>query len=165
MHTRPADLVTGSGERAAVAAGSRGREADDPALLEQLLSVPQVHLVVDGYNVTKTGYGELPLEDQRVRLVTALGSLAASTQAEITCVFDGAELDGPVVTASARRVRVRFSPAGVSADDVIRELVEAEPPGRPVVVVTNDGEILRDVRLSGAWTAGSRSLLGMLGSR
>ena len=40
-----------------------GRDADDPALLEQLLSVPQVHLIVDGYNVTKSGYGELPLED------------------------------------------------------------------------------------------------------
>ena len=97
--------------------------------------------------------------------MTALGALAARTQAEITCVFDGANLDSPVATASARRVRVRFSAASVSADDVIRELVLAEPPGRPVVVVTNDAEILRDVRLAGAWTAGSNALLGMLGAR
>ena len=165
VHTRPADLVTGSDPGPIALPGSRGRAADDPAWLEQLLAVPHVHLVVDGYNVTKTGYGELPLEDQRGRLVTALGALAARTQAEITCVFDGANLDSPVATASARRVRVRFSAASVSADDVIRELVLAEPPGRPVVVVTNDAEILRDVRLAGAWTAGSNALLGMLGAR
>jgi len=164
LHTRPGDLVTGS-EPAAAAPENRGRDANDPALLEELLAVPHVHLIVDGYNVTKRGYGELPLEGQRARLVTALGSLASRTRAEISCVFDGADLGAPVATASARNVRVRFSPAGVSADDVIRELVLAEPPGRPVVVVTHDAEILRDVRLSGAWTAGSQALLGMLGAR
>ena len=147
------------------ARSSRGRDADDPELLRELLAVPLVHLVVDGYNVTKSGYRDLPLEDQRSRLVTALGSLAARTQAEITCVFDGMDIAGPVPMVSARRVRVRFSPSGVTADDVIRELVNAEPPGRPVVVVTNDAEILRDVRLSGAWTAPSAALLGMLGAR
>ena len=42
-------------------------------------TLPQVHLIVDGYNVTKTGYGELPLVDQRTRLVTALAALAART--------------------------------------------------------------------------------------
>ena len=165
VHTLPADLVTGAGAGAAAAPGNRGRDADDPALLAQLLAVPHAHLVVDGYNVTKTGYGELPLEGQRARLVTALGTLAARTQSEITCVFDGADVGAGVATASARRVRVRFSATGVTADDVIRELVLAEPPGRPVVVVTNDAEILRDVRLSGAWTAGSQALLRMLGAR
>src|SRR5262249_25129166 len=37
------------------------RRGDDPALLDRLLELPRVHLVVDGYNVTKTGYGDLPL--------------------------------------------------------------------------------------------------------
>ncbi len=165
VHTRPADLVTGSDPGVVPRAGSRGRDTDDPMLLEELLALPQVHLVVDGYNVTKTGYGELPLEDQRRRLVTALGSLAARTQAEITCVFDGADLDGSGAVQSVRRVRVRFSPPGVIADDVIRELVNAEPQGRPVVVVTNDAEVLRDVSRVGAWTAGSLALLRMLGAR
>jgi predicted RNA-binding protein with PIN domain len=166
LHTRPADLVTASDRELPGPSGSRGRDTDDPELLEELLAVPQTHLVVDGYNVTKQGYGELPLEDQRGRLVTALGSLAARTQAEITCVFDGADVGVPALAAaSARRVRVRFSAAGVSADDVIRELVRAEPAGRPVVVVTNDGEVLRDVRLAGAWTAGSMALLRMFRSR
>lgn len=164
LHTRPADLVTGTAAPL-TAPGSRGRDTDDPALLEQLLAVPQVHLVVDGYNVTKSGYGELPLERQRTRLVTALGTLVARTHAETTCVFDGAAVGGPVPAATARGVRVRFSAPGVTADDVIRELVRAEPPGRPLVVVTNDQEILRDVRLFDAWTAGSQALLRMLGGR
>ena len=35
------------------------------------------------------------------------------------------------------------------ADDVIRELVAAEPPGRPVVVVTSDREVATDVVRAG----------------
>jgi hypothetical protein len=35
---------------------------EEPAQLDQLLGLPRVHLVVDGYNVTKTGYGDLTLE-------------------------------------------------------------------------------------------------------
>ena len=36
------------------------------------------------------------------------------------------------------------------ADDVIRELVDAEPQGRPLVVVSSDQEVVRDVTRSGA---------------
>ena len=42
-------------------------------------------------------------------------------------------------------MRVLFSPLGVIADDVIRELVAAEPQGRPLVVVSSDQEVARDV--------------------
>ncbi|MCZ9337093.1 NYN domain-containing protein, partial [Streptomyces sp. TRM76130] len=68
----------------------------DPAVLDQLLALPQAHLVVDGYNVTKTGYPQMPLEKQRLRLLGQLSQLAAQTGAEVTCVFDGAELAAPV---------------------------------------------------------------------
>ena len=37
------------------------------------------------------------------------------------------------------------APPAVIADDVIRELVAAEPHGRVVVVVTSDHEVVRDV--------------------
>ena len=46
------------------------------------------------------------------------------------------------------------------ADDVIRDLVAAEPQGRPVVVVTSDQEVVRDVvrgRGAGASRRGARS--------
>ena len=64
--------------------------------------LPQVHLIIDGYNVTKTGYGDLPLSDQRSRLVSGVGVLHAQTKAEVTVVFDGAELDAPVAVQAPR---------------------------------------------------------------
>ena len=79
---------------------ARALAADDPAVLDQLLALPQVHLVVDGYNVTKTGYGTLSLAEQRSRLVNGLGVLAGRTRAEVTCVFDGTTLDSRVIQAA-----------------------------------------------------------------
>src|SRR5207244_2982215 len=117
---------------------ARARADDDPAVLDDLLALPRVHLVVDGYNVTKTGYGSLTLAEQRARLVGALAALAGRTRAEVTCVFDGAALEGPVLSTPPRGVRVLFSREGRTADQVIRRLVRAEPPGRPVVVVSSD---------------------------
>jgi predicted RNA-binding protein with PIN domain len=154
---RPADLVAGAGR---LGDGS-GHAADDLAALDALLAVPSVHLVVDGYNVSKTGYPELPLADQRTRLVGQLAALAARTGVEITVVFDGAG----VVTAptrGSRGVRVLFSDPGVLADDVIRQLVAAEPEGRPVLVVTSDRAVARSVRRRGAHPLPSAVLLARL---
>src|SRR5690606_37138333 len=68
----PADFVAEQ-EHAELPARSdqpaRGLAADDPARLDQLLSLPRAHLVVDGYNVTKRGFNEISLEQQRGRLV------------------------------------------------------------------------------------------------
>ncbi len=51
-----------------------GTAVGSVAALDALLAVPSLHLVVDGYNVSKTGYPELPLADQRSRLVGQLGA-------------------------------------------------------------------------------------------
>lgn len=161
---RPADVVpavlpetSGVGH-----VGGRAQEPDDPALLDQLLALPQVHLVVDGYNVTKLGYGSLPLQVQRDRLVAGLAVLAGRTGAEVTCCFDGAELAQPVVMATPRGVRVLFSRPGEIADELIRRLVANEPPGRPVVVVSSDKEVAEGVRRSGARPVASATLLRRL---
>ena len=154
---RPADLVRG----ATRPEGSPGR-VEDPAALDRLLALPAVHLVVDGYNVTKTGYPELTLSDQRDRLVTQLSALAARTGAEVTVVFDGAGVIA-VPTTSPRGVRVLFSDPGVLADDVIRAVVAAEPEGRPVVVVTSDRAVADSVRRRGAHPVPSAVLLARLG--
>ncbi|MFE1169559.1 NYN domain-containing protein [Nocardiopsis sp. NPDC058789] len=144
----PADLVAeAQEEHRRVSLG--GLPDDAPGLLEHLLTVPRVHLLLDGYNVTKTGYGTLPLADQRTRLLTSLEGLASRTKAEITCVFDGADVEAPPVTTS-RRVRVLFSAPGETADALIVRLVRAEPPGRPIAVVTSDKEIVTAVRRAGA---------------
>jgi predicted RNA-binding protein with PIN domain len=153
---RPADLVAGASER-----GEAGRSVADIAGLDRLLALPGTHLIVDGYNVSKTGYGELTLFEQRSRLIGGLGVLAARTGAEVTCVFDGAAVRGSP-DRRPRGVRVLFSRAGVLADDVIRELVAAEPSGRPLVVVTCDRAVADGVRRDGAYAVPSPVLLERL---
>ncbi|WP_405017039.1 NYN domain-containing protein [Kitasatospora sp. NBC_00070] len=160
----PADLVDAVAPASASPhdVARRALAEDDPALLDQLLAIPQVHLVVDGYNVTKTGYPTLPLEQQRIRLLGGLAMLAQRTQAEVTCVFDGQDLDVPVILAPPRGVRVRFSRTGETADELIRRLVRAEPLGRPVVVVSTDKEVADGVKKAGARPVASLLLLKRL---
>jgi predicted RNA-binding protein with PIN domain len=140
--------------------GSRGRAGDDPALLDDVLAVPQMHLIVDGYNVSKTGFGTLTLAQQRRRLVDGLVRIASRTGAEVTCCFDGQDL-GHLPPASTRGVRVLFS-SGEIADHLIRRLVAAEPEGRPVAVVTSDREVADDVQAMGAVAIGSPALVARL---
>ncbi len=130
----------------------------DPARLAQYLALPRPRLIVDGYNVTKAAWPTQTLEAQRTRLLSLLGALVARTGAETTVVFDGAGSDARSAVAAPRGVKVLFSPPGVIADDVIRDLVAAEPPGRVLVVVTDDRELGADVRRAGARVAGARAL-------
>ncbi|MFF5341337.1 NYN domain-containing protein [Streptomyces althioticus] len=164
VSVRPAETVDAvePGRMTPKDIAARALSEDDPAVLGQLLALPQAHLVVDGYNVTKTGYPQMPLEKQRLRLLGQLAQLAAQTGAEVTCVFDGAELAAPVLLAPPRGVRVLFSKPGVTADELIRQLVRAEPPGRPVIVVSTDREVADGVARAGARPVASAVLLKRL---
>jgi len=163
VSTRPADHVEGATPGDRVAGGdAQALLSDDPALLDQLLSLPQVHLIVDGYNVTKSGYPDLPLETQRTRLVNGLSALVARCGAEVTCCFDGATVAGRVPSLRGRGVRVLFSKPDEDADELIRRLVRAEPPGRAVVVVSSDREVADGVRRSGARPVSATALLRRL---
>jgi predicted RNA-binding protein with PIN domain len=139
----------------------RAQDTDDPARLDQLLALPRAHLIVDGYNVTKRGFAEMSLEHQRKRLVTGLGGIAAQTGDEVTVVFDGAERVHGLPPAP-RGVRVLFSRKGDTADELIRQLVRAEPAGRPIVVISSDREVADGVRRHGAYPMGADSLLRRL---
>ncbi|WP_217165715.1 NYN domain-containing protein [Streptomyces sp. AC512_CC834] len=164
VSVRPAETVDAvePGRMTPKDIAARALSENDPAILDQLLALPQAHLVVDGYNVTKTGYPQMPLEKQRLRLLGQLSQLAAQTGAEMTCVFDGAELVAPVLLAPPRGVRVLFSKPGVTADELIRQLVRAEPPGRPVIVVSTDREVADGVARAGARPVASVVLLKRL---
>ncbi|MGW1070380.1 NYN domain-containing protein [Streptomyces aureus] len=161
VSVRPAETVEAvePGRMTPKDIATRALSENDPAILDQLLALPQAHLVVDGYNVTKTGYPQMPLEKQRLRLLGQLSQLAAQTGAEVTCVFDGAELAAPVLLAPPRGVRVLFSKPGVTADELIRQLVRAEPPGRPVIVVSTDREVADGIAKAGARPVASAVLL------
>lgn len=160
----PADFVADTAAQrpeTAAAARARALDNDDPARLDQLVALPKAHLVVDGYNVTKRGFGEMSLEQQRNRLVGGLGGIAAQTGAEVTVVFDGAERVHGLPPAP-RGVRVLFSRKGETADELIRRLVRAEPPGRPIVVVSSDREVADGVRRHGAYPLGADALVRRL---
>lgn len=157
----PADAVEAA--LAGIEAAPSSSAPASPALLEQTLALPHARLVVDGYNVTKERWPSASLEAQRSRLVAALGPLVARTGAETTVVFDAAESTTRTAVPAPRGVRVVFSPEGVIADDVIRQLVAAEPQGRVVAVVTGDQALARDVTRAGARVVPAGALLGILG--
>jgi predicted RNA-binding protein with PIN domain len=157
----PADVVAAEhADRpgAPGATGARALDASDPARLDQLLALPKAHLLIDGYNVTKTGFADIPLEQQRNRLIAATGGLAAQTGTEITIVFDGADRMVGLPPAP-RGVRVLFSRKGELADELIRRLVRAEPSGRPVIVISSDKEVADGVRRHGAYPLSAETLL------
>lgn len=132
------------------------------ARLDQYLAAPGTHVILDGYNVTRSVWESTSLETQRTRLLALLPALAARTNAEVTVVFDAAAVATRPSVAAPRGVRVLFSPPQVIADDVIRDLVAAEPTGRPVLVVTADAAVLRDVRADGALTVSPGAMLHLL---
>ena len=118
-------------------------------------------MLVDGYNVAKLAWPDLDCAGQRIVLLDAIENLARRFGSDITVVFDGADVIG--AAADRRRiVRVVFSPDDVIADDVIRDEVRRLPATRPVVVVTNDQQIVRDVRAMGANTITSEQLLALI---
>ncbi|KQY63920.1 MULTISPECIES: NYN domain-containing protein [unclassified Nocardioides] len=160
----PADAVEAdlalAGTRTPSAAGSLGPSS--PALLEQFLAMPRARLIIDGYNVSKTAWPDSTLEAQRIRLLNGLAPLIARTGVDTTVVFDAAAQSSRGPVNAPRGVKVLFSPEGVIADDVIRDLVAAEPQGRVVVVVSSDREIAGDVRRSGAKPMASSALVALL---
>ncbi|HET9602335.1 MAG TPA: NYN domain-containing protein [Acidimicrobiales bacterium] len=125
-----------------------------------LLTQAEATVVVDGYNVAKLGWPDAVLADQRERLLDVLDDLACRYATTVQVVFDGADV-GPVRSPRRRRVAVRFSPAAVLADDVIREIVAGLPPSDPVIVVTNDRAVAHDVRAVGANVVTSDGLLAV----
>ncbi len=152
---RPADAVV------VAQTNVSNHTAGDPAMLDRLLGLPQMHLIVDGYNVTKTAWAELALVDQRNRLMTGLAALQSRCGAEVTIAFDGAARP-PSQPRAPRGVRVLFSPVEETADDLIRRLVAAEPMGRPVLVATTDGQVVTDALSAGAWTVPAAVLVTRL---
>ncbi len=136
---------------------------DSVEAAEHLVRVAGVVLLVDGYNVSQLGWPGLSIAEQRQRLVDALAELAARSGAEVTVVFDGAETTYPgMVPATARPVRVVFSPPGVEADDVVIGRVAELRPFRPVVVASSDRRVQAGAAQSGANVISSPQLLAAL---
>jgi hypothetical protein len=132
---------------------------DSAEAAEHLVRAPGVLLVVDGYNVAKLGWPALTLAEQRVRLLDALDEMGARFGTDVHVVFDGADMEP--VPLGRRHLRVDFSPPGVTADDVIVDMVGHLPADRAVVVATNDGDVRRRSRAGGANVVSSEQLLAI----
>jgi predicted RNA-binding protein with PIN domain len=136
---------------------------DSVEAAEHLLRTPGTLLLVDGYNVTMTGWPELPVGEQRRRLLGALGEAAARTGAAVDVVFDGADVEPISAPHQVRQlVRVRFSPPHVEADDVLLDLLGQLPVARPVVVVSSDKRVRGGARRQGANLIHARQLVSLL---
>lgn len=126
---------------------------------DQLLRAPGVVVLVDGYNVSMTGWPHLDVTAQRASLQSMLGVAVARTGVEVHVVFDGDDDGrGPVVTSSLP-VRVRYTPAGVEADDVLIRMAGEIPADRPVVVVSSDRRVRDGSAAVGANLVSSSALL------
>lgn len=133
---------------------------------DHLLRTLGVILIVDGYNVSMTGWPEAGAAEQRRRLVAALHDLAARTSTPSEVVFDGAEVEALAVPAPRRQlVRVRFSPPGVEADDVVIDLARRLPAATPLVVASSDNRVREGARRLGANVIHSRQLVELLARR
>jgi predicted RNA-binding protein with PIN domain len=125
-----------------------GLHGNSEAAAEHMLRVNGVMVLVDGYNVAKLGWKSLSLERQRTACIDVAENIARRWGTSLHIVFDGSSVVG-AAAPKRRLVRVSYSPAGVTADDVLRAEVAALDVARPVVVVTNDQAIVADVRAAG----------------
>jgi hypothetical protein len=139
-----------------------GVVADSTEGARWLLARPRAVLLVDGYNVAKTAWSDVGLEEQRTRLVRAVDVVATRTGAGVEIVFDGPEDAAPTGRQGTPSVNVRFS-GGELADDVVVSMVDAFPADRPVVVVSSDREVRDAARAKGANVIGSGTLIGLFG--
>jgi predicted RNA-binding protein with PIN domain len=100
-----------------------------------------VHLIVDGYNLARSG--GLPLEgepgsaEERDALCALLSAYARRKGLRLTVVFDGRGYGSPERTRSAFKGGTAvYSSRSETADDVIRDLSRSAPQG--TFVITSD---------------------------
>ncbi len=117
-------------------------------------AVPIMPLLIDGYNFLHAlgwidaSQGPKALQRGRASLVRWLvASLPSGELAQTTVVFDAADAPRGLPTESrSRGLTVRFAAGHATADDLIEELIRAEPSPRKLVVVSGDHRIQRAAR-------------------
>lgn len=138
-----------------------GLHVDEPKGLDAMLRTRGVVLVVDGYNVSMSGWPGTAVDRQRDSLVSALERLHLRLRCDVVVVFDGADVQG-VTPRRTPGVHVVFSAAGEPADPLIVAEVAALPLKVPVLVASNDGWVRDHAGREGATPVASGVLLDVL---
>lgn len=107
-------------------------------------------IIVDGYNLIGAGSGlQGNLEQQRDRLVDRVSKYQAQKGFPVTLVFDGWRSGWPEEHGEIRMgVDVVFSRQGEKADAVVVRM--ARELGKGALVVSSDGEVVRQAQSAGA---------------
>jgi len=130
-----------------------------------------MHVIVDGYNAMHA----LPIgadwpgrtfKDRRDGFVARLGEYAVSRGAKVTVVFDGAKGGDPAGGFERQSgVDVLYSPRGVEADRLIRDLVDSSERKQDLLIVSSDRGVYGYARTRGASVARADELVGRLRPR
>jgi predicted RNA-binding protein with PIN domain len=122
-------------------------------------------VLIDGYNLIAElwgmGRGSPTLERQRADLLALLGDYRRVRPNPLHVVFDGWRAGEP--TGGRERVAgvdVTFSPKGVTADEVIRDLVREG--GAAYLVVSSDAQVRRWATAAGADVADAATFAARL---
>ncbi len=159
--TPPDQPVTAQPKRRRPHRSARGVLDDSPAGVDELIRVPRMQMLVDGYNVAKTGWPNADLYTQRERLLSAMATRLGG-RLVATVVFDGADVVGGGQNRYQSQVRVTWSPAGVTADDVLLAMLDRIDSAVPVLVVSTDGEVRDGAAARGANVVSSYSFYSWL---
>ena len=154
------DVRRGSGRRARPNLPG-GLFADSVSGADAMLGSGSVLLVVDGYNVSKTGWPNASLEVERESLLSAVHSLHLTSGTDVIVAFDG---DGTQSFTGPRRpgVRIVFSAPGEEADSVVVETVSKTPLRTPVVVASSDRWVREHAETFGAVVISAATLVAVL---
>lgn len=137
-----------------------GLVSDSIAAATYVLDRPDVVVIIDGYNAVLGPWTQGHLSQRRAVLLAALDAFISHRGPRVLVVFDGS---GDVAGGGERRLsRIVYSAPGVIADDTICAEVQSLPTSTPVVVVTDDQELIRRVRRLGVNTVSVAQLWSVL---
>lgn len=146
----------------------RRRAGVPPGLIEgspeadrHLVGAGDVLLLVDGYNLARECWTGVAPEEERRRVVQILEEVQARSGAQVVVVFDG--VTGEVSPVASRSIAVRYSPTGVTADEMIADTLGSLSDDEAVIVVSSDREVADDARRQGATVLRSSAFLAAIG--
>jgi len=113
-----------------------------------------IHIIIDGYNLIRQvpslmRHEKQSLESGRQHLIHLLSLYRNIKRHKITVIFDGVlNLSEFAPSYKEAGINIKFSPQGISADDVIKEMVRDEKSR--AMVVSSDQSILKYARDQGS---------------